>query len=132
MRVLERQPEQLGATRYKHQVDVVRHETVPHHCHIVQRKTLIQQIKIDVAIRIAVENKSAPISALGDVVVSIDCDHTRQTSHGSIRIAVICRIWTLGLPPYRRACRSPSGHAHCTEVVPSAMHTIASRPPPHG
>jgi hypothetical protein len=26
------------------------------------------------------------------VVGSIDCDHTRQTSHGSIRIAAICRI----------------------------------------
>jgi hypothetical protein len=26
------------------------------------------------------------------VVGSIDCDHTRQTSHGSVRIATICRI----------------------------------------
>jgi hypothetical protein len=66
MRVLERQPERLGATRHKHQVDVVRH--------------------------IAVENKPARISTLGHVVGSIDCDHTRQTSHGSIRIAAICRI----------------------------------------
>jgi hypothetical protein len=58
----------------------------------VQRKTLLQQIKIDAAICIAVENKPARISTLGHVVGSIDCDHTRQTSHGSIRIAAICRI----------------------------------------
>ena len=50
------------------------------------------QIKIDAAICIAVENKPARISTLGHVVGSIDCDHTRQTSHGSIRIAAICRI----------------------------------------
>jgi hypothetical protein len=92
MRVLERQPERLGATRHKHQVDVVRHEAVPHHRHSVQRKTLLQQIKIDAAICIAVENKPARISTLGHVVGSIDCDHTRQTSHGSIRIAALCRI----------------------------------------
>jgi hypothetical protein len=60
--------ERLGATRYKHQVDVVRHEAVPHHRHSVQRKTLLQQIKIDAAICIAVENKPARISTLGHVV----------------------------------------------------------------
>jgi hypothetical protein len=54
MRVLERQPERRGATRHKHQVDVVRHEAVPHHRHGVQRKTLLQQIKIDAAICIPV------------------------------------------------------------------------------
>jgi hypothetical protein len=41
MRVLERSSERLGATRHKHQVDVTRHEAIPHHRHIVQRKTLV-------------------------------------------------------------------------------------------
>jgi hypothetical protein len=68
MRVLERQRERLGATRHKHQVDVVRHGAVPHHRHSVQRKTLLQQIKMDAAICIAVENKPARISTLGHVV----------------------------------------------------------------
>jgi hypothetical protein len=92
MRVLEREPERLDATWHKHQVDVVRHEAVPHHHNTVQRKTLLQQIKINAAICITVENKPTRISTLGHVVESIDCNHTRQTSHGSILIAAICRI----------------------------------------
>jgi hypothetical protein len=68
MRVLKRQAKRLGTSGHKHQMNVVGHQTISHRRHIVQGKTLLEQIKIHAAIGIAVENKPAIISTLGHVV----------------------------------------------------------------
>ena len=44
MRMLERQPKRLGSTWHKHQVDVVWHQVVPHHRHIVQTDLSVMKV----------------------------------------------------------------------------------------
>jgi hypothetical protein len=124
MCVLQREPKRLGTTWHKYQMDVIGHQAVAHHAHTVECETLGEQIKIDVAIGIAVENKPASISTLRHVVGSVDCDHARQTGQGFTLTPRVCRA---SFSPNCPANRSPRGHAGVIEVALSVMHTIMLR-----
>ena len=60
---------------------MVGHQTIANQQYPVQFQALSQQIQIDAAMGIVVENKPASISALRHVVRKIQTDYASQTSY---------------------------------------------------
>jgi hypothetical protein len=109
MRVLPCKPKRLDTAGHKHQVDMVRHQAVPHHNHPVEGEALLEQIEIDPAIRIGVDNEPAVIPTLRHVG-----GYPPRSTGGRRAMALPCLAARLQKSPHRPP---RANHQNSTQVL---------------
>ena len=62
-------------------MDVIRHKAVAEQGEVMEPAIMLNQLQVDQAAGIGVEDEPARISALGDMMRRIDCDNAGQASH---------------------------------------------------
>ena len=81
MSLLEDEGESFGGMRDDDQVDVIGHEAIAGNGKPMQSGVVTQQVEIDEAVGIAIENELPAITALRDVVGHIDGDYASKAGH---------------------------------------------------
>ena len=62
-------------------MDMVGHEAISDERHSVDVHILLQQLKVNRSIGIAVQDEAPPVAALRDMMWDIHCDHSVESAH---------------------------------------------------
>ena len=61
-------------------MDMAGHQAISDECYCVEFQILVQELKVNRSIGIAVQDEAPPVAALRDMVWDVHCDHSIESA----------------------------------------------------